>query len=100
MAPDKKRPGEKRRQRSRPKRKKNKPSFNRPREWAEQELIGVRGWLKRLKGPGGLLFPEGWRRGQIRHYEQHARKLKAEIVALKAADKATESDPGEPSNVA
>lgn len=94
MAGKGKRPGEKRRKVRRAKHKGAKPTFDRPREWAEQELIGVRAWLRRLKGPESKRFPAGWRRGQIRHYEKRARMLRVEIAASKAADKATEPDPG------
>lgn len=100
MAPKKKRPGDRRRQRSQSKRKKDKPPFDRPREWAEQELIGVRNWLGRLKGDEQHRYPEGWRRGQIKHYEKRARMLKSEIAASKLAEKAAESDPGDPPKAA
>lgn len=100
MAPKKRPPGARRRLKRLRNTRGGRPSFVRPREWAEQELIGVRGWLKRLKGEGREMYPEGWRRGQIRHYEKRARVLKGEIEAAKAAEKAAASDPDEPPNVA
>lgn len=100
MAPKKKRPGERRRHKRTRSKRKSKPSFARPLEWAEQELIGVQDWLKRLRGPEKEVFPKGWRLGQIRHYTMRARALKLEIQALKNVIKATEPDPDEPSNVA
>lgn len=93
-------PGEHRRKKRIRLRKKAKPSFVRPLEWAEQELIGVRDWLRRLKGDGKENYPEQWRRGQIKHYEKRARVLKGEIEAVKAATKAAASDPDEPTDVA
>lgn len=98
---EKKRPGDIRRQRRKPrKRVKGKPKFDRPREWAERELVGVLDWLKRLKGSGKANFPENWRHGQIKHYTERARTLRAEIEAVKQAEKTVESDPGDPPNAA
>ncbi len=87
MAPKKRTPGERRRHAKRRRRAKLAPDFKRPREWGEQELIGVRAWLARLKGPDGAKYPQGWRRGMIKHYEKRARLIRAEISASKKAEK-------------
>ena len=85
MAKDKRRPGEARRRKGKKKADPSRPRFNRPIEWAQAELDGVNVWLARLKGPEGESFPEGWRLGQIKHYEQRLRLVRAEIKKSIAA---------------
>lgn len=79
MAPGKRRPGDKRRRKASAKRGGAKAPFTRPREWAEQELIGVKGWITRLEGEEGDTYPQDWRNGMIRHYRRRARQLRGEI---------------------
>lgn len=100
MAPKKKRPGERRRQRPYKSRTAPKPEFTRPREWAEQELIGVLAWLERLQGEKGDHYPKGWRTGQVRHYKKRAKDLRAEIRERKRQEKAEKSGRGRGPNVA
>lgn len=85
MAKDKVRPGERRRRKGKKKADPSRPRFNRPIEWAQAELDGVTAWLARLKGSEGESFPEGWRRGQIKHYEKRARMVRAELKKSTAA---------------
>lgn len=86
MAKDKRRPGEGRRRKGKRKVDPSRPRFRRPIEWAIQEQIGVKAWLARLKGPEGETYPEGWRRGQIKHYEKRARMLLTEIKKVRRAE--------------
>ena len=80
MSKDRSRPGERRRRKGKKKADPKRPRFHRPIAWAMQELIGVKAWLKRLKGSEGAEYPEGWKRGQIKHYEKRARMLRREIT--------------------
>ena len=95
MAGGKKRPGERRRVKKRKRQKAAAPDFHRPVEWARAELVGVQNWLVRLKGPKGEAFPEGWQRGQIKHYTKHAHTLRAEIKATVAAAAAADNPEGD-----
>lgn len=90
MAPEKRPPSERRRRVVARKRKGAKPPFIRPREWAEQELIGVKGWIARLEGAEGETYPPDWRKGQLRHYRNRAKELRAEIKRYKASEKKAE----------
>lgn len=86
MSPSSKTPSERRRRQGAPKRIKAKPAFTRPREWAEQELLGVRGWITRLAGEEGDSYPKDWRKGQLRHYRARARDLRREIQGHKDSE--------------
>lgn len=96
MSKDKRRPGERRRRKGKKKADPSRPRFNRPIEWAQAELDGVTAWLARLKGSEGESFPEGWRRGQIKHYEKRARMVRAELKKslVAAARRKREGDKG------
>ena len=100
MTKGKKRPGERRRVKKRRRQKKAAASFHRPREWAEQELIGVKAWLKRLRGSEGKQIPVGWRRGQIRHYAKRQDHLVGEIAAALLAEKKAKDEGDNGPNVA
>ena len=79
MAGQRKRPGDKRRQKVARKRKHKPHGFERPKEWAVEELNGVTAWIKKLEGPEGDKYPPTWRSGQLRHYKKRAKMLRAEI---------------------
>lgn len=90
MSPEKRPPSERRRRVVARKKKGPKPEFSRPREWAEQELIGVNGWIARLEGIEGESYPPGWRVGQLRHYRKRAKYIRAEIKRHKTSEKKAE----------
>lgn len=100
MAKGKKRPGERRRRKGKKRADPERPRFHRPVEWAKSELEGVVAWLERLQGPEGESYPEGWRRGQIKHYEKRARMVRAEIKASRAAGAAAKDKEDDGPNVA
>lgn len=100
MRKGKMRPGESRRRKKRKRQKAEAPGFHRPVEWARAELVGVQNWLVRLRGPAGKAFPEGWRRGQIKHYSKRVRTLRDEIKATVAAAAAAETTEGDGPKVA
>ena len=92
MTGKKKRPGETRRLKRRRKQRGAAPKFHRPESWARAELVGVENWLKRLKGSEGQEFPEGWRKGQIKHYRKRAKMLREEIKATIVASAASKDE--------